>query len=134
MPDALAVGDWFTADPEPHLVGSRCAACGTYAFPPQTFACRNPACGATEVTPTPLSRSGVIWSFVVNHYPPPPPGLADGPYGVAAVALAREQMVVLGRIAEGVDLGALAVDQQVELVIEPIAPGTQELTWKWRPL
>jgi uncharacterized OB-fold protein len=127
MPD-----DWFEAEPHPHLIGSRCSSCGSFAFPPETFACRNPACGAPSPETVPLSTTGTIWSYAVNHYPPPPPGLADGPYAVAAVHLAREQMVVLGRIADGVDLDSLSVEQDVEIVIEPIVPG-EEQTWKWRP-
>ena len=128
-----AVEGWFTTDDEPRLIGSRCTACDTIAFPPTAFACPNPACASTELHAAPLGRVGTIWSYVVNHYPPPPPGVADGPYGVAAVHLADEQMV-LGRVADGVDLDALAIGQQVEVVVEPIAPGEDELVWKWRPV
>lgn len=125
---------WFATDPDPHLIGTRCSACGTYAFPPESYACRNPACGASGPDEVGLSRTGSIWSYAVNHYPPPPPGIADGPYGVAAVHLGTEQLVVLGRVADGVDLDTLAVGQQVEVVIEPIIPGEDELVWKWSPV
>ena len=137
MPDTTARDAglaWFTADPAPALIGLRCTSCGTYSFPPVGFTCPNPACASSDLDPTPLSARGTIWSFVVNHYPPPPPGLADGPYGVAAVHLSAEQLVVLGRLADGVDLDALSIGDEVELVIEPIIPGEDESVWKWRPV
>ncbi|MGA2931285.1 MAG: zinc ribbon domain-containing protein, partial [Acidimicrobiales bacterium] len=42
-----AVEGWFTTGEDgrpPALLGSRCAACGTYAFPAERTACRNPDC------------------------------------------------------------------------------------------
>ena len=41
-------------------------------------------------------------------------------------------MIVLGQVATGVPVEALAVGQAVELVLEPLDDG--KLTWKWKPL
>jgi uncharacterized OB-fold protein len=85
----------------------------------------------------PLSRRGRVWSFAVNHYPAPPPTPSPdpfGPYAVAAVELDDERMVVLGRVAEGADLDGLRVGQQMEVVVEPIISGADELVWKWMPV
>ena len=131
---APAVDGWFTTGDAPALLGSRCGSCGTYAFPKETFSCRNPACSSTDLNEVELSRTGTVWSFAVNHYPPPPPGLAPDPYEpvtVAAVQLADEQLVVLGQVAGG---GTVSVGQDVELIVEPIIPDADELVWKWRPL
>ena len=134
MPEPTAAVDgWFTTGTEPHLIGSRCAACGSFAFPPETFSCRNPRCEGTDLELAPLSRRGRIWSFSVNHYAAPPPAVSPDPfepYAVAAVELAEEAMVILGQVAG--DPGRLAVGVQVELVVEPLPDGP--LVWKWRPV
>lgn len=139
VPDTPApvVDGWFTTGPEPHLVGTRCSACGTYAFPPETFSCRNPRCDATDLEETPLSRRGRIWSFSVNHYAAPPPAVSPDPfepYAVAAVELAEERIVVLGKVADGIDLDTLSVGAPMEIVVEPIILGSAELVWKWKPV
>jgi uncharacterized protein len=124
---APAIDGWFAADPEPHLIGTRCGSCGTYHFPPERFACRNPACGAQSLEDTPLSRRGMVWSFSINHYPPPDPGPRDVPTTVAAVELATEQMVILGIVSGD---GPLQIGDAVEVVVEPLPDGA--LVWKWR--
>ena len=133
----VAVEGWFTTGEEPHLIGSRCSECGTYTFPPETFSCRNPRCSSTTLDAAPLSRRGRIWSFSVNHYAAPPPALSPDPfvpYAVAAVELEEERMVVLGQIASGTDLEGLRVGRSVELVVEPIIRGADEVVWKWKPV
>jgi uncharacterized OB-fold protein len=118
-------------------VGRRCRRCNSWFFPPTLSFCRNPACGGDDLDDLPMSRRGSLWSFTVNHYPPPPPyvvpeGAAFEPYGVAAVELATEQMIVLGQLARGVDARALRIGAEMEVVIEPLADGLA--VWKWRPV
>jgi len=132
-----AVDGWFTAGASPALTGSRCTACGTYHFPPETFSCRNPRCDSTSLEEVPLSRRGRIWSFTVNHYAAPPPALNTDPfepYAVAAVELPEERMVVLGRVADGAELAALRIGQVMEIVVETIIAGADEVVWKWKPV
>ena len=137
-PRQPAIEGWFTNGAEPRLVGSRCTACGTYFFPKETFACRNPECGGSTLEETPLSGRGTLWSFTDNRYPPPPPFVAGDPfepYAVAAVELAHERMVVLGQVARGVRTEQLTVGMEMELVIETLFEddaGAHEI-WKWRP-
>jgi uncharacterized OB-fold protein len=123
-----AVEGWFTTDREPHLIGSRCRECGTFHFPKETGFCRNPFCASTDLEEVPLSPRGTLWSFAINHYPPPPPSVAQPPYGVAAVELASEKMVILGQIAGSAD--GLKVGDAMELVVEPL--DDEQLVWKWR--
>ncbi len=135
--EPLAAEGWFEAGDEPRLIGTRCTSCGTYTFPPETFSCRNPRCDSTELEPVPLSRSGRIWSYAVNHYAAPPPALSPEPfepYGVAAVELDEESMVVLGQVATGTDPALLTIGRTMEIVVEPIIPGAEELVWKWKPV
>jgi hypothetical protein len=67
---AHVVDGWFTVDP-PRLIGTRCTACGTVCFPPQTLTCRNPACENDELVEERLSNRGRIWSYTDARYRPP---------------------------------------------------------------
>jgi uncharacterized OB-fold protein len=129
-----AVEGWFT---DASLVGTRCAECGSYFFPPERVLCRNPACASTSLEDAELSRRGRVWSFAVNHYAAPAPYAGPTPYTVVAVELAAEQMVVLGQLAGGVDPSALSIGDEVEVVIEPLFTddeGNERLVWKWSPV
>ena len=138
-PALEATSGWHTLDPDaPELIAARCTACGSYRFPPGVSRCPNPACGADALEPAPMSRRGALWSYTTNHYPPPPPYRAPepfAPYTIAAVRLAREGMVVLGQLAEGVDVSSLAVGCEMELALGALCDGEREerLVWRWRP-
>jgi uncharacterized OB-fold protein len=139
-----AIDGWFTADAgdgEPHLLGSRCTTCGTFFFPRADFFCRNPACDGTNFEEVPLSNRGRVWSWTVNRYQPPAPYVSptgpDGefePFGIAAVELAEEKMVVLGQVVPG---ASVAVGDEVQLVVDTLFTdddGTEQLVWKWSPV
>ncbi len=133
-----ALPGWYSLDREPHLIGSRCVACGTYYFPLRTTACRNPACGNDQLQEVPLSRTGKLWSFTDACYQPPEPFPAPDPFvpfAIAAVELDDERMVVLGQVVSGVDVGQLRLGMSMELVLEPLFADdtTESLVWKWRP-
>ena len=134
-----AIEGWFTLDASrPQLIGTRCKACGTYFFPKESFACRNPRCGGNELEETPLSRRGKLWSFTDNRYPPPKPYVAPDPfepYAVAAVELEREKMVVLGQVVKGVSCADLHAGMDMELVLDTLYQDGENdvVTWKWRP-
>lgn len=132
-----AVEGWFTTGAEPRLIGVRCSDCATIVFPPRAGSCPNPACAGTQLEPTPLGRTGRIWSYTTNHYPPPEPYIAPDPfvpYTVAAVELVEEQLVVLGQMAAETNPDALKVGQEVELVVETLfsSDDTDHLVWRWR--
>ena len=134
------VDGWFTTGDAPHLLGSRCAACGTVAFPPRPGAlCRNPACRGREHATVELSRTGTVWSYTDARYQPPPPYVPATdpfePFALAAVELAEERLVVLGQVARGVGVDDLRVGAPVELVVEPLyeVDGVAHLVWRWRP-
>jgi len=138
-PRVPAVPGWFTMDPEqPHLLGTRCGACGSYFFPKETLRCRNPQCGSTELVEVELSPRGTVWSYTINHYPPPPPAVTPAdfrPYAVAAVELADEHLVILGQVPRGSEEG-LALGLQAELVLDTLFEDDEAeyLVWKWRPV
>jgi uncharacterized OB-fold protein len=126
-------------DPErPRLLGSRCSSCGSYFFPKELSRCRNPRCGATDLAEVELSSHGTVWSYTVNHYPPPPPAVAAEdfqPYAVAAVELAEERMVILGQVPRGHEPD-LARGSSVDLVLDTLYEDDQAeyLIWKWSPV
>lgn len=130
---------WFTEGKEPHLIGSRCEACGTYYFPKLTTFCRNPDCTSEKFAEVPLSRTGKLWSYTNAAYKPPEPYVAPEPFepfGIAAVELDKERMVVLGQLVKGVNLADLKVGMPMELVIDVLSEDetTAKTTWKWKPL
>jgi uncharacterized OB-fold protein len=136
-----AVEGWFTLGDEgaPALLGSRCTACGTYAFPAETQFCRNPDCVSQEFETVALSRRGRIWSYTDARYQPPPPYVAADPYVpfcLAAVELAAEKLVVMGQVTAGVTVDDLKVGDEVELVIDTLYADEDSdyLVWKWQPV
>ncbi|MEO9327853.1 Zn-ribbon domain-containing OB-fold protein [Gordonia aurantiaca] len=79
----------FAVDDEGHvrLVGARCDHCATVTFPAQEGC---PRCGAADMEPEPLPRTGTLWAFTVQGFEPKPPyrGLGEfEPYGVGYVDL-----------------------------------------------
>jgi uncharacterized OB-fold protein len=125
-------------DGGPRLLGGHCPRCGAWFFPKQWSFCRNPHCDGGPLDDAPLSARGRLWSWTDNRYAPPPPYPARDPfepYGVAAVELTDEQMVVLGQLARGTDVAALTLGQEMELVVEPLYEDDEAIrtVWKWRP-
>lgn len=131
---------WFTTGAAPHLLGSRCSACGSYYFPKLEGLCRNPACDSTQFETVELSRTGTLWSFTNACYTPPEPYVAAEPfvpYAIAAVELEKEKMIVLGQVVEGVGVEALKAGLPMELVVETIPDAAEpagKLVWKWKPM
>jgi uncharacterized OB-fold protein len=136
VPDGLTDVD---ASSGPRLVGSRCAACHTYAFPPRQGPCPNPACTQAELEPTLLSPAGTVWSYTENHYAPPAPYVASDPfepYALAAVELADEGLVVLGQVARGIAAADLTVGMPMRLGVQVLFTdddGTDHVVWVWEP-
>ena len=124
-------------DGSARLLGGRCPTCGAPSFPKHFSFCRNPACDGAELDAVELSTKGTLWSFTDNRYAPPAPYPATEPfepYGVAAVELTSEQMLVLGQLAKGTDIATLAVGRDMELVVEPLFEDDEAVhtVWKWR--
>ncbi|MCZ7526933.1 MAG: OB-fold domain-containing protein [Acidimicrobiia bacterium] len=138
-PRIPAVEGWFTTGGEPALTGERGVESGSYFFPRAVAASANPHAPFEEREEVLLSRHGKVWSYTTNHYAPPPPYVAPDPfvpYTVVAVELEREQMVVLGLLADGVDPARLRVGQEVELVLGTLFEDDEgaHVVWKWRPV
>ncbi len=140
-----AIDGWFTvpepgSDEPPALLGSRCTSCGTYVFPATATYCPNPSCPGHEFEPVPLSRTGTVWSYTDARYQPPPPFVVPGeafePFGLAAVELADEGLVVMGQLVPGVGVDDVAVGDRVELVLGTLFSDDDHdyLVWRWQPV
>ncbi|MCU1428720.1 MAG: putative nucleic-acid-binding protein containing a Zn-ribbon, partial [Actinomycetia bacterium] len=118
-----AVEGWFVTDDEPALVGARGTRSGSYFFPTSLAVSGNPHTPGEERENVLLSRTGRVWSWTTNHYAPPEPYMSPDPfvpYTVVAVELQREQMVVLGLLADGADPADLEVGTEVHLDVGPL--------------
>lgn len=135
---APAVDGWFTTDPEPALVGSRCTGSGTYFFPP-TDVSRAPGHGGGPTESVVLSPRGRLWSYTSAGYRPPepyldPPGGFE-PFVIAAVELEREGLVILGQLPPDVDVDSLHVGMPMQLIVDTLyedETGARTI-WKWIP-
>ena len=144
VPDALekaqpAVDGWFADDAgAPHLIGSKCPQCGTYVFPPRANNCPNPGCAGDQLDQVPLSRRGRLWSYTENRYAPPPPYPVSDPFepfAVAAVELADEGLIVLGKVVDGTLAVDLKVGMEMELATMPLFvddDGFERIVYAWR--
>lgn len=135
---------WFTEDEaRPNLLGLQCLDCGTHYFPKAVTGCRNPECpgaqaGKARLEQVEMSRTGTLWSYTNACYPPPAPFVFQEPFrpfGIAAVQLEKEQMIVLGAVADGVSQETLRIGMAMEMVLGPLSEDdeTVTLTWKWKP-
>ena len=121
-----AIDGWFATDRDaggPHLIAGKCPKCGTYVFPPRENNCPNPACDSDVLEAVALSRRGTLWSYTENRYPPPAPYPAPDPFepfAIAAVELADEGIIMLGKVVEGTLAADLKVGMEMELTTMPL--------------
>jgi uncharacterized OB-fold protein len=135
-----AIDGWFATDEsgQPHLIGAKCTQCGTYVFPPRASNCPNPACDGNDLEQVALSRRGVVWSYTENRYAPPPPYPSPDPFepfAVAAVSLAAEGLIVLGKVITGTLAADLSVGMELELTTEALYTdddGIERIVYAWR--
>ena len=117
-PIAPGLFSWPAA--EPALIGGCCAGCGCIEFPLKASC---PKCGADSITPRPLSRRGLLWSWTIQGFPPKsPPYLANPqgfePFGVGYVELPGEVCVETPLTLA--DPERLQIGMAMELVIRPV--------------
>ncbi len=135
-----AIDGWFATDGsgDPYLIGGKCHQCGTFVFPPRANNCPNPGCDGDDLAQVPLSRRGRLWSYTENRYAPPPPYPSPDPFepfAVAAVELADEGLIVLGKVVEGTLAADLKVGMEMELTTMPLYvddDGIERIVHAWR--
>jgi uncharacterized OB-fold protein len=116
------------------LVMQGCSSCGRLRFPPRPMC---PHCQSTEVTWSPVSGRGTVWSFVVPH-PPLLPDYAElAPYNVIVVALDEDPTLrLVGNLvtsAEGpineVDPATIEIGSPVRVVFAKVSDDVSLPRW-----
>lgn len=97
MPPVPVAAELFASLDPPALAGSRCAACGTTAFPVARSCAR---CSGTDVETVALPTRGTVWTYTVQSFRPKAPYVLPGeefaPFPVGYVDLG--DLLVEGRI------------------------------------
>lgn len=134
IPVAEGLFSWPSDDPQ--LIGSKCPACGEVTFPAQTGC---PACPCDDCEQIGLSRRGTLWTWTIQHFPPPHPYLGDPrtfvPFGVGYIELA-EGVRVEARLTQN-EAERLRIGMEMELVIEPFGlndRGQRVVTFAFGPV
>jgi uncharacterized OB-fold protein len=135
---AAVVEGLFSETPDgPRLLGSRCGGCGTVYFPKASI-CRSPECKGGVLDDAQFGPRGTLWSYTVQHYPPPPPVKYDEPFVPYALGLVDlpEGLRVLSRVFTA-DIGLLKAGTELTLVLEPLCrdnEGNDVISFQFRPI
>ena len=95
------------------LIGSRCRECAEVTFPTTPFC---PKCCVQTTDPIPLSRRGLLYSFTIQRFRPPPPYIGPDPfvpYGVGMIELPEGLRVTA--VLEENDPARLRVGMEMEI-------------------
>jgi uncharacterized OB-fold protein len=122
----------------PELIGSKCKACGSVAFP-KVSSCRNPDCesdaGVDEFL---LGNKGKLDSFTVMYYQPPAPwqGLESMvPFGQGFVEMPCGIRVV--SVLTSNEPKELKIGRNMEMVVEKFfedEEGNDVMCYKFKPV
>lgn len=113
--------------------GSKCAGCATPYFP-KSSQCHNPDCLDSRMEDCDFSGGGVLWSYSVADFAPPPPHKYDKPfkpYVIGVVDMANGLRLV-GQMVD--ELEQVAIGAPVELVIDTLYHEDDKAytTWKFK--
>jgi uncharacterized OB-fold protein len=98
----------------------RCLACAKPHFYPRPFC---PHCGGRNLEWFQATGRGRLYSFVINHRPPP--YREDGPYVIAVVELEEGPRMMTNLVGTPADPARIACDAPVEIEFQPV---TAEVT------
>ncbi len=131
----VVAGLFATEAGRAHLIGSRCFGCGTLYFP-QAISCRNPHCHDKTIEQTALPNRGILYSFTVQRYRPPPLFQMDDwqPYAIGVVDLGQG-LHVMGMLTD-IALDEIAIGMAMQLTLEPLINDSERgsiITYKFKP-
>lgn len=114
----IAEGLYTWPSKSPQLIGSKCTRCNEVAFPKQSSC---PNCTGDRTEEILLARRGTLWTWTIQHFPPPSPPYIGDPdtfeaFGVGYIEL-PEGVRVESRLTEN-DPAKLEIGMEMELVIE----------------
>jgi len=137
-PIADGLFTWPATSADVHLLGSRCAACGTVVFPPQDGC---PRCGQPGMAVVELARRGTLWTWTTQDFLPKAP--YAGPetdedfagYLVGYVELPQGVRVVTRLV--GLDRADVQIGMELELALVRFnqdADGTEVVAYAFAPV
>jgi len=135
----VAEGVFTWPSESPALLGSRCRGCGNHMFPVQSGC---PRCSGVDTETVELGRTGTLWTWTVQGFPPKAPpyvGNTDPKtfqaFGVGYVELPGE-LKVEARLTEA-DPEKLKIGMEMKLVIVPLSTdenGDELMTFAFAPV
>jgi uncharacterized OB-fold protein len=132
----LAEGLYTWPATSPQLIASKCKSCGEVAFPQQSSC---PNCTGDSTEEVLLSRRGTLWTWTIQHFPPPHPFIGDPkkfePFGVGYIEL-PEGIRVESRLTTS-NADELEIGMEMELVIEKFCEGedgSERMTFAFAPV
>lgn len=119
----------------PRLIGARCNSC-EHTYFPRVPSCRNPDCEGGQLEEAVLPDRGVLYSYTVQHYRPPPLFRVDDwkPYAIGLVEMAGG-IRIMG-ILRGIEHAQLRIGQAVRLVSDMLFvddDGAEVVTYMFAP-
>lgn len=121
-------------DDGPHLIGGRCRECAEVTFPANPFC---PRCCRQTTEKIALGRRGVLYSFTIQRFRPPPPYRGPdpfAPYGVGLIELPEGLRVTA--VLEESDPERLRVGMEMGLLITKFFvddDGNEVMGYKFKP-
>ena len=121
----------FTEEGGARVLGNRCVTCNTPYFP-KASACHNPRCTESKMEDAAFGGKGVIWSYSVADFPPPPPHKFDKPFKpyVIGVIDMENGLRIVGQLVD--PLEKVQVGAKVELVIAPVYHEDDKAYTSWK--
>jgi uncharacterized protein len=133
---AVAEGLFVEDGAEVRLVGSECEACGVVTFPTQASC---PRCTSRRVRERLLARSGTLWSWTIQCFPPKSPPYAGAdtdafePYGVGYVELPGEVRVETLLTVNDPDRLRIGMPMELSLITAPGREDDGVVTFAFAP-
>ena len=113
------------------LHGSKCTSCATPYFP-RASTCHNPDCTLSDMEDCNFSGVGVLWSYSVADFPPPPPHIFDKPFTPYAMGVVDMEcgLRLIGQMVDPAD--EVEVGRDVELVIDTLYHQDDKAFTSWK--